>query len=368
MWPTFKTEQPFVPPDFTKQDIALVSLVWGFTLGFGYFVVLHAVRLTRRARRFSMFIILIWLELAGSSIYGIVSMLYVNSVVPSSFWIYFAILIGWILQLQCLIQIIVNRIGLLMYDPRQRRMLKIGMLLWIGVYNLAVAMIWIPAQLQINESYIHVNRIFDRLGKCLYLLTDAALNWYFIHTVKKQLVTAGLRKYDRLVTFNVLILGVSLAMDALIIGAMFLPNPFLYTIFHPLAYTVKLEIEMTMSNLIVAVATDSGIPIDEFETGTKAFSSHGFGPVSQPVRFRHTLSIDSRAHRVDSIALSYRTSPSGAIDSPLHDIDALSLRSGKSVVSAKPRSASVDSKTVVKCSCNCGRTSSPHCPDLRTEV
>jgi hypothetical protein len=32
MWPTFKTDKPFEPPDFTKTDIALVSLVWGFTV------------------------------------------------------------------------------------------------------------------------------------------------------------------------------------------------------------------------------------------------------------------------------------------------------------------------------------------------
>ncbi|KAK7465292.1 hypothetical protein VKT23_005271 [Stygiomarasmius scandens] len=279
MWPTFKTEHPFDPPVFTKLDVSLVSLVWGFTLGFGYFVVLHAVRLTRRVKRFSIFIMLIWLELVGSFIYGIVSILYVNSAIPSSFWIYFWILIAWILQLQCLVQIIVNRIGLLMYDPRHRRWLKISMLVWIGLINLGVAIIWIPAQLQINSTYIRINHIFDRLEKCLYLVTDAALNWFFIRTVRRHLVAAGLRKYDALVRYNMMIIWVSLAMDALIIGAMSLKNQFLYTIFHPLAYTVKLEIEMTMSNLIVQVALHAGIQIDEFGTASTDLSRRLDSPI-----------------------------------------------------------------------------------------
>ncbi|THV06529.1 hypothetical protein K435DRAFT_481521 [Dendrothele bispora CBS 962.96] len=293
MWPSFKTENPFEPPVFTKQDISLVSLVWGFTLGFGYFVVLHAVRLTRRVRRFSVFIMLIWLELTGSIIYGLVSILYVNSVIPNSFWIYFWILLAWILQLQCLVQIIVNRIGVLMYDPRQRRWLKIGMLVWIGFINLAVAIIWVPAQLQINSTYIRINHIFDRLEKCLYLVTDAALNWFFIRIVRKHLVAAGLSKYDRLVRFNMIIIWASLAMDAMIIGAMSLSNQFLYTIFHPLAYTVKLEIEMTMSNLIVQVALNSGIQIDEFGTNTTDLSRQLDSPI-----FRTTMNADAPVENV----------------------------------------------------------------------
>ncbi|KAK7465293.1 hypothetical protein VKT23_005272 [Stygiomarasmius scandens] len=187
--------------------------------------------------------------------YGIPSILYTTSAIPSSFWLYFWILIGWILQLQCLVQIIVNRICLLIHDPRHRMWLKISMLIWIGLINLGVAIVWIPAQLQINETYMHVNIIFDRIEKCPYLITDAALNGLFIYIVRKRLVGAGLTRFDRLVKFNTTIIWVSLAMDILIICMMSLKNRFLYTIFHPLAYMVKLEIEMTMSNLIVMIAT-----------------------------------------------------------------------------------------------------------------
>ncbi|KAM0789612.1 hypothetical protein ACM66B_000418 [Microbotryomycetes sp. NB124-2] len=44
-------------------------------------------------------------------------------------------------------------------------------------------------------------------------------------------------------------------MDALIIGMMSLSNSFVYMIFHPVAYIVKLAIEMALSDLIVKIAT-----------------------------------------------------------------------------------------------------------------
>ncbi|KAK7465281.1 hypothetical protein VKT23_005260 [Stygiomarasmius scandens] len=157
------------------------------------------------------------------------------------------------------------------------------MVVWIGLINLGVALVWIPAQLQINAKYMEVNSmvalllpntpsvnlnsnnlvvLFDRLEKSLYLVTDAALNYYFIYVVQRRLVASGLKKYDKLVSFNKMIIWVSLAMDVMIIAMMSLKNAFLYTIFHPLAYMVKLEIEMTMSNLIVAVAVGTGVVVD----------------------------------------------------------------------------------------------------------
>lgn len=76
--------------------------------------------------------------------------------------------------------------------------------------------------------YIHINNIWDRIEKCLYLVIDAFLNWYFIKIVKENLVANGLQKYNRLVRFNQRIIIVSLLMDVMIIGAMSIPNGFLY--------------------------------------------------------------------------------------------------------------------------------------------
>jgi hypothetical protein len=100
------------------------------------------------------------------------------------------------------------------------------------------------------------------------------LNWYFLKTVKENLINNGLTKYNKLVRFNQQIVMVSLLMDVMIIAAMSIPNSFVYVLiplsahlarfpnpsfsryiqFHPLAYLVKLNIEMTMANLIKRIA------------------------------------------------------------------------------------------------------------------
>lgn len=89
----------------------------------------------------------------------------------------------------------------------------------------------------------------------MYLVTDAALNYYFMYTVKTRLVQFGvcafivsydrsqtplqLTKYDKLVRFNRNIVIVSLSMDCLLIGMMSYPNRFMYTQANAMAFVVK---------------------------------------------------------------------------------------------------------------------------------
>jgi hypothetical protein len=123
-----------------------------------------------------------------------------------------------------------------------------------------------------TSRYHTVNEYWDRIEKCLYLFIDAFLNWYFLKTVKSNLINNGLTKYNKLVRFNQYIVILSLLMDVMIIAAMSIPNSFVsvdvdftyrnaadslvfsYIQFHPLAYLVKLNIEMTMANLIKRIA------------------------------------------------------------------------------------------------------------------
>jgi hypothetical protein len=73
---------------------------------------------------------------------------------------------------------------------------------------------------------MHINEIYDRIEKLLYLAIDASLNVYFIRTVKANLVANGLQKYERLVRFNQVMIVISLLMDLVILGTMSLPNGF----------------------------------------------------------------------------------------------------------------------------------------------
>ncbi|CAE6423868.1 unnamed protein product [Rhizoctonia solani] len=263
MWPTFKTEEPIKPPVILDGDMRLATMAFGFTIGFGWFVVWHAIRQTRKTRRWSAYIIMCWSEIFVCTVFAIICWLYLCEIIGYSFWFYFWILTMWAFQVQFLLQIIVNRICILLPTPSRKFWLKFIIAAWITAINISVYCIWIPAKLQISEQFHHINLYWDRTEKILYLITDAILNWMFINIIKKRLVAMGLKKYDKLVKFNERIIMVSLSMDVLIIAMMSYRNDFVYMQFHPVAYMVKLEIEMCMSRLMVKVATGTGVNVYE---------------------------------------------------------------------------------------------------------
>lgn len=132
----------------------------------------------------------------------------------------------WALQVQFLLQIIINRCAILLHDKTHVWRLKYGVAFLITAINISVYCIWVPARLQISETYIHVNLVWDRCEKVIYLLVDACLNFYFVRIVQQNLVQLGLRKYSNLVRFNMFIIIFSLSMDVLIIAMMSLNNTF----------------------------------------------------------------------------------------------------------------------------------------------
>ncbi|RKK69457.1 hypothetical protein BFJ69_g12719 [Fusarium oxysporum] len=134
----------------------------------------------------------------------------------------------WALQVQFLLQIIVNRCGILLTNKKKAYRLKVLIGTLITAVNISVYCIWIPARLQVSERYIHINEWWDRCEKVIYLIVDGCLNFYFIHIVRKNLIIHGLTKYKRLTHFNMFIIGFSLSMDVLIITMMSLRNTFVY--------------------------------------------------------------------------------------------------------------------------------------------
>lgn len=121
-----------------------------------------------------------------------------------------------------------NRCGILLTDQRLLWRVKWGTAGLITAINISVYCIWVPARLQISDEYVHINEIWDRCEKVIYLLVDAALNIFFIRIVKQNLIENGLHKYNNLVKFNMFIIGFSLAMDVLIVAMMSLNNSFVY--------------------------------------------------------------------------------------------------------------------------------------------
>ncbi|KAK7047806.1 hypothetical protein VNI00_006134 [Paramarasmius palmivorus] len=273
----FHTEKPFEELVVTRGDIVLGSIVFGFFFGFVIHVTWTAILETKRAGRLSLYVAMIWLEILGDLGFAVTTWLYLYEVIPPGLGVFLTLIICWMLQVSCLMFIIVNRLCIIISRPSHRKILKgvvIGVVGFISVSSACICEQFtstigpsnplttgIPAQLQINHQFIHLNHWWDRFEKSVYLCLDLSLNITFIVLVKKRLVDYGLKKYYPVMRFNEYIIFVSIGMDILLLGMTALKNGFVYCQFHPVVYIVKLQIEMTMSRLLIKVARSCGINV-----------------------------------------------------------------------------------------------------------
>ncbi|KAJ8083078.1 hypothetical protein PM082_008941 [Marasmius tenuissimus] len=264
----FHTEAPFVELDVTRGDIVLGSVVFGFFFGFFIHVFWTAVLETRRAGRLTAYVGMIWLEIIGNTGFAITSFCYLYKVFPPNIGTFTTIIVCWVIQVQCLMLIIVNRLCILLATNKERIMMKAIVAGIVTLVSVSTACIWIPAQLQINHSYIALNHWWDKFEKAIYLCLDLALNIIFIVMVKRRLVNHRLTKYARVMRFNEYMIFISIGMDILLMGMTTLKNGFVYCQFHPVVYMVKLAIEMSMSRLLIKVARSTGINVYEGEKWT----------------------------------------------------------------------------------------------------
>lgn len=114
-------------------------------------------------------------------------------------------------------QILTNRISLILYNPEKARKLKIYVFLAIAVINVSVFIVWIPARLQLSEKWIIVNAVWDRFEKVLFIVVDGGLNYYFMWLIKSKLVANGLTKYRLVYRFNLFMVFISLSLDVSVI-------------------------------------------------------------------------------------------------------------------------------------------------------
>ncbi|KAI0482133.1 hypothetical protein GGR56DRAFT_618739 [Xylariaceae sp. FL0804] len=239
----------------------LGSLFLGFSLAVAVFAAVkggeQTINTWRRCRRLTPYVVMIWLEWIASLALAGITWSHLRGYLDASFWVWFFILLTWSLQVQFLLQIIINRISLLVDVPGRVRRLKWTVAILITCVNISVFCIWIPARLQISHRYIHINNIWDRIEKSIIAIVDSGLSSYFVYLVRFNLIKNGLGKYKRLYYFNLCMIFVSLSLDVVLIGLMSLPNNLVYEQFHPVAYLLKLVIEMNMAELIGKVAKAS---------------------------------------------------------------------------------------------------------------
>ncbi|KAK0460919.1 uncharacterized protein EV420DRAFT_1529167 [Desarmillaria tabescens] len=317
----FKTEHPFQQLEVTRGDIILGSITFGFFFGFAVNVTWSAIRETRRARRFSAYIFMIWLEIAA--VIQVTSWGYLSGHFPPGIGVFLMVIICWICQVQCLMLIIVNRLCILYSEPRQRLFLKASVAGLVGCVSIATGCICehvhFPMRLRPilsydrADGYIQLNHWWD--------LLDLSLNILFIRMVKTRLVQHGLKKYDKVMRFNEYIIVVSIGMDILLLGVTFLRNNF-----HPVVYIVKLQIEMTMSRLLIKVARSTGINVYNEEKGGITSDSlsgnkttnHGVAVQIQTQVFTHAegpdeYELDRRDHKSQALQEAESVNSSGEI-------------------------------------------------------
>ncbi|KAI9739681.1 MAG: hypothetical protein M1834_006399 [Cirrosporium novae-zelandiae] len=256
------------------QDTKIASLAAGWTLGFGFLTIWEAIKQTQRNKSplRSAYIFMIWGEIIVNVAIGIIAWLFLDGIIANSVAVLFFILFLWVFEVQFLLQIVINRIAIIAEDQKKTRRIKWGTAIIITAVNIAVFCIWIPAHLTppVNATY------WDRTSKVIICLVDGGLNWYFLHTVNHRLVHQhGLLKYKPLVIFNGRLMVVSISMDLMLIGLMSLPNQVVYIQFHPVAYMVKLNIEMSMASLIVRLAR--GTNNDADRPGYSSYSHNQSG-------------------------------------------------------------------------------------------
>ncbi|KAJ4386759.1 hypothetical protein N0V93_009657 [Gnomoniopsis smithogilvyi] len=248
----------------------LASLAAGFALGIGFFTVWEAIKQTRRNQnpKKSLYIYMIWGEIMANIGIGVMGWLLLEGILTADVPVLFVLLVFYVFEIQLLMQIIVNRIAIIAETRETVTRVKWATAGVITAINIAVFCIWIPAHRDppVSVLFVQINRIWDRISKSLICLVDAWLNWFFLKNVRVRLVQqAGLLKYQPLVDFNTKLMVLSVLSDVMLIGLMSLPNENAYIQFHPVVYTAKLNIEMSMASLIrrLKIRQQSGIDLHQ---------------------------------------------------------------------------------------------------------
>ncbi|KAH7141009.1 hypothetical protein EDB81DRAFT_692585 [Dactylonectria macrodidyma] len=240
-----------------EAEMNISSIFWGFSLGVALFSAAKAGRQTQRSwqrsRRVSAYAAMIWGVWLSSMLLGVLSWCFQRQYIKPSFAFYLHIALFWAVQVQLLLQIIINRLGLLMLVPGQATKLKWAVFAIILAINISVFIIWMPARLQISETWIRLNVIWDRCEKVIFAVVDFALNGFFIYLVRSRLINNGLAKYIPLYRMNLVLIFISLSLDVILIGLMSLKSSLVYLSFHPVCYLLKLQIEMIMAELITKI-------------------------------------------------------------------------------------------------------------------
>ncbi|OAQ57951.1 hypothetical protein VFPPC_11842 [Pochonia chlamydosporia 170] len=241
----------------------LVSFYLGAFVGIFPFtlakVIHQTVRIVARSRAFrNAYLYMIWTMVIVCPVFAVIDFLYLIEIIPPSLGFYVTTVLLWIIQTQILPQIIINRIGLIMSNRRRVFHLKLGFAAAIGVINTIVGVTWLRGCTPgASAAAVELIYIIEYVDKGFFLLIDLGLNAFFLYLVHSRLIAEGLSKYQPLFKFNTCLAIASSAMDACLLGMLRLPKMYQFVQFVPIAYIVKLYIEMTNAALIAKIVRSS---------------------------------------------------------------------------------------------------------------
>ncbi|KFA68333.1 hypothetical protein S40285_09651, partial [Stachybotrys chlorohalonatus IBT 40285] len=189
----------FDNPTPSINDEVFTSILFGCTIGIGAWTACEAFiqssKRWRKIRRVTTYVAFIWAEWWSCLIISLICWMNMRSYIAPSFGFYFFVVLLWSIQIQCLMQIIINRIALLMQVPGHATRLKWSVFFILLAIILGTFCISIPARLQINPAYMRAYNVWIRIKKSILLAVDVTLNLCFIYLVRSHLVAAGLVKY-----------------------------------------------------------------------------------------------------------------------------------------------------------------------------
>ncbi|KAF7554974.1 hypothetical protein G7Z17_g2504 [Cylindrodendrum hubeiense] len=256
-----------IPDSYVREvpdhvDMNTSSIFWGFSLAAAMFAASKAAKQSQqswqRSKRVTVYVLMLWGVWASSVVLGVLSWGFQRQYIGPSFAFFFCIVLFWAIQVQLLLQIIINRLDLLIVVPGRATRLKWLLFVIILALNISVFVIWMPARLQISDKWVHLNLIWDRCEKIIFAIVDGGLNGYFIFLVRARINNDGLTKYVGLYRTNLVLIGISLSLDVVLVGLVSLNSKLIYLSFQPVCYLLKLQIEMTMADLITKVVRSSG--------------------------------------------------------------------------------------------------------------
>lgn len=255
--------------DDTIREAA--SILWGVSLTCAWFalakVVQHSRSALRRRKQYNIYILLLWSTWLPTLGMSVLTWLRLQAILPdryvpsrpsrpgtawltprSSFWTFLSIsksprahfsappssrrrgapVVLWSIQLQCVLQIMVNRLSFLIVDRRRSRNLKLVVLGVVGFITMVGGCTWIMAGIRLSPTLVAFSHTFDRVNKGLFAATDLALNAAFMYLVWRKLIAAGLAKYWAIFRYNGCCILLSISLDIILIGVETASSQILY--------------------------------------------------------------------------------------------------------------------------------------------